>query len=158
MLTNVVPADQLRSLASRKSRSDDYKSVRHPLVDDVSFAIECKSSEKPRKFGDFSSDLAKHVSLRDRFTKAVRGQIPCEHKRPSVFVFWTSGISITDSDKTRAKAERVPMLDEVDLEYYEQLVGQIGLGARFQFLADVLEGRAIPGLEITVPAIRARIG
>jgi DNA sulfur modification protein DndB len=232
VLTNVIPVDQLRSLASRKGKSDIYKSVRHPLVaeelaqgwtsvkrnrattrlrkpkphdrrledrvwsllyrmgfkylsgdggahllvsanepegpdnqldvvaidDEVSFAIECKSSEKPRKFGDFSADLAKHVGMRERFTRAVRDQIPCEHKRPSIFAFWTSGIVVTDADKARAKAERVPLLDETDLAYYEQLVSQIGLGARFQFLADVLQGRGIPGLEITVPAIRAKMG
>lgn len=49
------------------------------------------------------------------------------------------------------------MLEEKDLEYYEQLVAQVGFAARYQFLADVLEGRAIPGLEITVPAIRAKM-
>jgi DNA sulfur modification protein DndB len=57
----------------------------------------------------------------------------------------------------RAKAVNVPLLDERDLEYYEQLVSQVGIAARFQFLANILEGRAVPGLEITVPAIRSRI-
>src|SRR5262249_43604457 len=49
------------------------------------------------------------------------------------------------------------LLDQKDLEYYENLVGQIGIAARFQFLADILEGRAIPGLEIVVPAIRSKM-
>lgn len=142
MLDNVFAADELRGIASRKNKTDEFKSVRHPLVqeeltkgwaihkknktatrlarrkatdkqfedrvwvllyrmgfkllssdggaflllnandpkgpenqidvvavdDEVAFAIECKSSEKPRRFGDFSADLAKHVALRDRFT------------------------------------------------------------------------------------------
>jgi DNA sulfur modification protein DndB len=230
-LINVAPADQLRGLASRKAKSDEFKSVRHPLVEeelangwvvhkrnrtttrlrkpkthdrqfedriwtllyrmgfahlsdkggafllvnaddpkgpdnqidvvaldeDVAFAIECKSSEKPRKFDDFSKDLAKHAGLRERFTHAVRTQIPSPNKRPSIFTIWTSNIKPTENDEVRAKAVNVSLLDEKDLEYYEQLVNQVGTAARFQFLADLLEGRSVPGLQITVAAIRSRV-
>lgn len=232
MLKNVLPADQLRGLASRKSKPDEFRSVRHALVDEeiangwtpvkknksntrlkrakshdrlledrvwtlmrrmgfnflsaqggafqllhedspegpdnqidvvaiddeVAFAVECKSSSKPRRFSDFSADLAKHVSLREGFTKAARSQFPTSAKRPSVFVIWTVGMILSENDRTRAVNERVALLAERDLEYYEQLVSQIGTAARFQFLGDVLEGRAISGLELTVPAIRAKMG
>jgi DNA sulfur modification protein DndB len=231
VLTNVMPADQLRGLASRKAKTDELKSVRHALVDEelangwsvlkrnrtstrlkkpkthsklfedrvwtllyrmgfqqlsgqsgahlllspherkgpenqidvvaiddeVAFAIECKSSEKPRKFSDFTKDLAKHVGLRDRFTRAIRDQFSVPNKRPSIFAIWMCNIAASENDKARAKADRVPLLDEGDLQYYEQLVGQVGPAARFQFLADLLEGRAVPGLEITVPAIKSRM-
>jgi DNA sulfur modification protein DndB len=232
VLDNVMPADELRGLASRRAKEDDYKSVRHPLVEEeiangwavhrknkastrlrrpkshdrrfedrvwtllyrmgfkflsgqggafllmnpnepkgpdnqidvvaidneVAFAIECKSSTSRRKFSDFSGDLAKHVALRDRFTRAVRDQFPATNKRPSIFSFWVSEISPTDNDRARADAQRVPLLDQKDLDYYEQLVGQVGHAARFQFLADLLRGRAVPGLELTVPAIRSKMG
>lgn len=231
MLTNVLPVEQLKGIAGRKSKPDEYKSVRNPLVeeevakgwaivkkgrtttrlsktkshdrtledrvwtllyrmgfkhlsgqggaqllvdgrepdgpdnqidvvavdDEVSFAIECKSCETPRKFQDFSKDLAKHVALRERFTRAIRDKIPVENKRTSVFAFWTSGMIVTDNDRTRSDANHVQILEEKDLDYYEQLVGQVGSAARFQFLADVLSGRSVPGLEITVPAIRSRM-
>jgi DNA sulfur modification protein DndB len=131
------------------------------IDDEVAFAIECKSSEKPRRFTDFSAELAKHVSLRDRFTKAVREQFSVADegpvKRPSIFAIWTTGIIVADNDRVRAEHERVPLLDEKDLEYYEQLVSQVGSAARFQFLADLLQGRVIPGLEIKVPAIRSKM-
>jgi DNA sulfur modification protein DndB len=230
-LINVVPADQLRGLASRKAKPDEFKSVRHPLVEEelangwieykrnrtttrlrkpktrdrqfedriwtllyrmgfeylsdkggafllvnaddpkgpdnqidvvavdneVSFAIECKSSEKIRKFEDFSKDLAKHVGLRERFTHAVRSQFPSTNKRPSIFAMWSSNIRPIENDVVRAKTANVPLLDEKDLDYYEQLVSQVGTAARFQFLADLLEGRSVPGLEITVPAIRSKV-
>src|SRR5262249_3222344 len=210
MLDNIVPADQLRGLASRKAKSDEFKSVRHALVDEevakgwilskrnkttsrlgkpkahdkrfedrvwtllyrmgfsylsgrggaflllnsnepkgpdnqidvvaiddeVAFAIECKSSEKPRKFTDFSKDLARHVGLRERFTRAVRDQFSSPNKRPSIFAIWSSSISASENDEKRADAEHVSLLDEGDLDYYEQLVGQVGVAARFQFLAD----------------------
>jgi DGQHR domain-containing protein len=227
-----MPADELRGLASRRAKEDEYKSVRHPLVeeeiangwavhrknkastrlrrpkshdrrfedrvwtllyrmgfkllsgqggafllmnpnepkgpdnqidvvaidDEVAFAIECKSSTSRRKFSDFSGDLAKHVALRDRYTRAVRDQFPGANKRPSIFAFWVSEISPTDNDRVRADAQRVPLLDQKDLDYYEHLVGQVGHAARFQFLADLLRGRAVPGLELTVPAIRSKMG
>ncbi len=232
MLDNIVPADQLRGLASRKAKDDEFKSVRHALVDEeigkgwivhkrsktttrlrkakghdkrfedrvwtllyrmgfqhlsaqggafllvnpnepkgpdnqidivatddeVAFAIECKSSESPRRFADFSKDLAKHVNLRERFTRAVREQFPSPNKRPSIFAIWCRTIGPSENDKKRADAEHVSLLDEQDLEYYEQLVNQVGTAARFQFLADLLCGRAVPGLELTVPAIRSKVG
>lgn len=131
------------------------------IDDEVAFAIECKSSEKPRRFSDFSAELAKHVSLRERFTRAVRDQFSVasegQVKRPSIFAIWTAGIIVSDNDKMRAEHERVPLLDERDLEYYEQLVDQVGSASRFQFLADLLQGRSIPSLEIKVPAIRIRM-
>jgi DGQHR domain-containing protein len=232
VLANVFPADQLRGLASRKSKSDEFKSVRHPLVDEevaagwfvhkrnktttrlrrpkshdrlledrvwtlfyrmgfkhlsgqggayqlvdekdprgpdnqmdvvavddeVAIVVECKSSEKPRKFNDFSKDLAKHTSLRDRFTRSARQQFPSGSKRPSLFAFWTAGIVPTGNDLVRAESEHVALLEETDLKYYEQLVDQVGTAARFQFLSDVLKGRTVSGLELTVPAIRSKIG
>jgi DNA sulfur modification protein DndB len=36
-------------------------------------------------------------------------------------------------------------------------VSQVGVPARFQFLGALLGGRAVPGLEVTIPAIRSRI-
>ena len=131
------------------------------LDDEVAFAIECKSSESPRRFSDFTADLAKHVNLRDRFIKTARQQFPAQDlqqsRRPCIFAFWTFGIIISENDRTRALKDRVALLDEKDLEYYEQLTDQVGSAARFQFLADLLEGKSIPGLEIKVPAIRSKM-
>jgi DNA sulfur modification protein DndB len=232
MLSNIFPAEELRGLASRKSKADEYKTVRKPLVDEeiaagwvidhenastsrlrkpkshnrlledrvwtlmyrmgfghlsgaggasqrlnssdvsspenqidvvaiddeICLAVECKSSEKPKKFADFSTVLAKHLSLKDKFSRAVGLQLAVPHKRVSRFAVWTMNIIVSDNDKSRAATANVTLLDDKDLEYYEQLVGQVGAAARYQFLADVLQGRGIPGLEIKVPAIRAKIG
>lgn len=128
------------------------------IDDEVAFAIECKASVKPRKFADFSKDLAKHTSLREDFSKAVRSQFPASHKRVVLFGIWTVGITPIDNDLTRAEAAGVRLLDETDLSYYESLVGQIGTAARYQFLADLLEGRAVPGLVLKVPAIKTKMG
>lgn len=232
MLNNISHRDQLRGLANRRAKADEFKTVREPLVSEevekgwivtqvnastsrlskpkshdkaledrvwtlmyrmgfselsgaggafqllnasepkgphnqidvvaidseVAFAIECKSSENPKKFADFSTILAKHVALKEKFTRAVSAQLPVNHKRVTRFAIWTSKIITADNDRTRANSAGVTLLDEKDLEYYELLVLQVGTAARYQFLADVLEGRGIPGLEIKIPAIRARIG
>ena len=233
MLQNIHPSDQLRSLAARKSKPDEYKSVRPALVeeettkgwevfkrrkssvrlrrpkshdkrledrvwtlmyrmgfkyltgqggahltlgsggppsspdnqidvvaidDEVAFAVECKSSNTRRRFVDFARDLGKHGSLRDTFTQAVKSQFPAVTKRPSVFSIWASNLILSDNDRARAAHAGVVVLDEGELDYFEHLIGQIGIAARFQFLADVLQGREIPALELTVPAIRVRMG
>ncbi|TAM55385.1 MAG: hypothetical protein EPN53_03070, partial [Acidobacteria bacterium] len=233
MLRNILPREELRSLAGRRAKPDEYKSVRNQLVAEeigkgwaaakksgktttrlkrqksldrlledrvwvllyrMGFAhlsgqggafqglaegkegqpesqidvvaidaeaavvVECKSSASPRKFGDFSAVLAKHVALRKGFGRSLQAQFPTAKKHGLVFVIWTAGIVPTDSDRSRAQAEKVCLLDEKDLDYYETLINQIGAAARYQFLADLLQGQAIPGLEITVPAIRTRMG
>jgi DNA sulfur modification protein DndB len=126
--------------------------------DEVSLAVECKSSANPKKFADFSTVLSKHVALKEKFARAVGAQLPAAYKRVARFAIWTTNIIVSDNDRSRAATANVTLLDEKDLDYYEQLVNQVGAAARYQFLADVLQGRAIPGLEIKVPAIRARIG
>lgn len=232
MLNNIFGHEQLRSMSIRKSKPEEYKSVRNSLVeeeksrgweviregksssrlkkpkshdklledrvwtllyrmgfkflsgqggakiqinqddpkapenqidvigidDEVAFAVECKSSLNPKKLNDFQGMLGKHTSLRDVFIKAVKSQYPVDMKRPTIFAIWTDGFIITDGDRERAEKMNVPLLGEQDLKYYENLVCQIGIAARFQFLADLLEGRSIPALEITAPAIQTKIG
>lgn len=232
MLTNVIPAENLRGLARRKARPDEFKSVRHALVeeeekagwivaqrnkattrirkpkthnnlledrvwtlfyrmgfthlsgdrganllmnedetkgprnqldvvaldDDVAIALECKSSLKPSKPADFSKDLGKLVALREPLTKAIKTQFPSEKKRPLVIAFWHAQVALSDNDRTRAAEAKVQLFDAADLEYYEALVSQIGPAARYQFLADVMPGREIPNLELTLPAIKTKIG
>src|SRR5258706_6550612 len=232
MLSNIFHRDELRGLANRRAKADDFKTVRQPLVaeelakgwtvaqvnastsrlskpkshdkvledrvwtlmyrmgfsdlsgaggafqllnandpkgpdnqidvvaidSEVAFAVECKSSENPKKFADFSTVRAKHVALKDKFSRSVAAQIPADHKRVSRFAIWTSKIIMSENDRIRANTAGVTLLDEKDLEYYELLILQVGTAARYQFLADVLQGRGIPGLEIKIPAIRAKMG
>jgi DNA sulfur modification protein DndB len=80
--------------------------------DEVAFAIECKSAEDPRKFNDFSKDLAKHAALRERFGHAIRSQVPAPNKRPTIFAFWTWNIITTENDRSRAEATNVVLLDQ----------------------------------------------
>ncbi|MBI4468599.1 MAG: DGQHR domain-containing protein [Acidobacteria bacterium] len=154
-LSGVGGAYQLLNPNDAKTPANQIDAV--AIDNEIGLAIECKSSARPRKFADFSKELAKHTVLRENFAKALKVLYPVPHRRPSIFTFWSTGFIYTENDRTRATVAGVPVLEESDLAYYEGLVSQIGEAARYQFLADILRGRPVPGLELTVAAIRTKL-
>ena len=125
---------------------------------DVAVAIECKSAESPGKKPDFDKDIAKHATLHPRFINAANQQYASDTKRVGVLVLFTNNILVTEPEKAKAKASKIVLFDEKDLDYYEKLVAHLGPAARYQFFADLLPGRAVPGLEIKLPAIKGKMG
>jgi len=128
------------------------------LDDEVALAVECKSAANYGKRPQFQEELAKLVQIRDKFALAVRTQFPSEKKRQIALLFFVNNVQLTDNDRLRAKNANVIVFDEHDLNYYDGLVSHIGPAARYQFLADLLPGKTIAGLEIKVPAIKSRMG
>lgn len=128
------------------------------LDGEIALAIECKSSQLPGRRPRFQEELAKHSIMRPRFVSAVKAQFPTESKRRIELLFFTWDVVLSENDVERAEKERVHLFDEHDLNYYERLVSHLGAAARYQFLADVVPGTPVPGLEITVPAIRTKMG
>lgn len=120
--------------------------------------IECKTSEKYTKRPQFQEELAKFLSFRERLTKASSTLWPTDHKRQTALLFFTCNINLSDNDRERAKQANIFLFDEKDLEYYEKLVLQIGPAAKYQFFADMLPGKTVPGLEIKVPAVKTKMG
>lgn len=120
--------------------------------------IECKTLEKYAKRSQFQEELAKLSSFRERLGKAANAQWPGAHKRQTSLLFFTCNINLTENDRERAKQANIFLFDEKDLEYYEKLVSQIGPAAKYQFFADMLPGKTIPGLEIKVPAVKTKMG
>jgi len=128
------------------------------LDNEIAIAIECKSSENFAKRPQFQHDLAKHALVRERFTAAARAQFVATHKRQVVLAMFMSNILLSDNDRARAKDANIVVFDERDLEYYENLVSHLGPAARYQFLADTLPGKTVPGLELRLPAIKTKMG
>lgn len=126
--------------------------------DEVAIVAECKSSEGPRKISNFPDSIAKVVGTRDQFIKDLRRQLSSAQKRNTKYCYFLSNLQLGDSDITRAEQQGVIVFEESDLAYYEALTEQIGQAARFQFLADLMPGRSIPGLELTVPSVRTKMG
>lgn len=126
---------------------------------ETAMAIECKCAQQPRRRPAFQEDIAKLALMRDRFVDGVRTQFPADgHKRLNVLIIWTWDVILSDNDRERARHENVVLLDELDLEYYEHLVAHLGAAAKYQFCADVLPSKAVPGLETSVPALQAKMG
>jgi DNA sulfur modification protein DndB len=69
------------------------------------------------------------------------------HKRQVVLAMFHSNVILSENDKARAKEANVVLFDEKDLAYYEKLVGHLGTAAKYQFFADMLPGKEVPGLE-----------
>jgi DNA sulfur modification protein DndB len=125
---------------------------------EVAIAIECKTADSPKKYPEFQQYLAKHSVIRERFAKAVHKRFPLPYKRIPVLAIFTWDFILTDKDIERAKCEKVVLFNENDLDYYLQLVAHLGPAAKYQLFADMLPGRTIHGLKISLPAIRARMG
>ena len=133
-------------------------------IDSVAFdnetavAIECKSAESRRKKPDFDQDIAKHAIIRERFINAVNKQFRSRTKRLAGLAIFTSNVDLTQSDRARAKQNNIVLFNEKDLAYYENLARHLGPAARYQFLSDMLPDRQVPGLTVTLPAIKGKMG
>lgn len=125
---------------------------------DVTLAVECKSTATYGKRPQFQEELAKLSQLRERFARSVATSWPSSHKRHTVLAFFLHNVNLTESDKERAKQANVILFDDHDLEYYEKLVSHLGPAAKYQFFADLLPGKTISGLAIRVPAVKAKMG
>lgn len=127
---------------------------------EVAIAIECKSAERFGRRAQFQDELAKFALFRERFIRAVNGNLQwkSDHKRTPLLAFFLENIQLSPNDRERAKASNVLLFDDGDLEYYEKLVAHLGPAAKYQFLADAAAGKSIPGLSIRVPAVKSKMG
>jgi DNA sulfur modification protein DndB len=125
---------------------------------EVALGVECKSSVQFAKRPRLQEEIAKIAGIRSTFSKAANGVGGNDNKRSTVMCMFLSNASLSDTDTARAKESNVVLFDDNDLEYYEKLVSHLGPAARYQFLADLLPGKDIPGLKIRLPAIKFRLG
>jgi len=125
---------------------------------EVALGVECKSSREFAKRARLQEEIAKVAAVRPAFSKAANGIGSNENKRSTVMCMFLSNASLSETDIARAKESNVVLFDDTDLEYYEKLVLHLGPAARYQFLADLLPGKDIPGLKIRLPAIKLRLG
>lgn len=145
-------------LDSRNSSSPKNQLDVVGIDSELVLGIECKTSEKITNRPQFQEELAKFSDFRERLGKAANAQWPASHKRHTALLFFICNITLSDTDRERAKKSNVFIFDEKDLEYYEKLTSHLGPAAKYQFFADMLPGRTIPGLEITVPAVKTKMG
>ena len=129
---------------------------------EVGLAIWCRSSQEKCTRETFRQELDDFIMAKQRFGQSVNREFPLpfdrQYKRVVAFAAFTSGILLSEEDKKRAKDGNIVLFGENELSYYETLVSHLGEAAKYQFLADMLPQKLIPGLNIKVPAIKARMG
>jgi DGQHR domain-containing protein len=129
------------------------------IDNELALAVECKSCEKPSRRNDFQEDVSKFAGLREKIANSANaGYSQNGIKLKAVLVIATNNVILSDTDRKRASDNNVILVDEDDIAYYESLTAHLGTAAKYQFFADLLQGQRIPGLELTVPAIKSRMG
>lgn len=126
------------------------------IDEEVVIAIECKSAQSRSRRGSLQEELAKHGLVREALGRAVNRM--GGDKRTPVLALWTYNARLSANDRERAREQNITLLDGDDLAYYESLTNHLGRAARYQFLADLVPGKRIPGLSIRVPALKAKMG
>jgi DGQHR domain-containing protein len=124
--------------------------------EEAGLVVECKASATVRRV-DIQGVLAKLCDHRDKVRIVLNNdRTGIRKKVGGVLVLWS--VAISDTDRERAKHDRILVLDNSSLEYYERLVKHIGSAARYQLLAEAFPNQGIEGLSLTVPAVESRMG
>ena len=74
------------------------------------------------------------------------------------WVIATRNIEWGQADLQRASVAKIAVLQDQQIDYFEQLAGHLKFAARFQFLAFLFQGEKVSELELSVPATRAQMG
>lgn len=127
------------------------------LDDETAIVVECKSSIQPSKRSGFQGEVAKLAQNREPISRALREDFGDKVRRRLGLIMFLSNSVLTETDISRADQNQIVIFTDSDLKYYEDLTTQIGKAARYQFLADVFQGKDIPGLEVKIPAIKSKM-
>ncbi len=126
----------------------------------IALVIECKSAEcdddEPSKSADFKKDIIEIKSNMEYQTKAIREKFD----NPDLtvgFVLFTRKYNVSDANKTTARLDGISVLNEYDLQYYNQLYKTLGPFAKNQILCDIFREKEIKSISYEVPAVRGEV-
>jgi DNA sulfur modification protein DndB len=141
----------------RRNAIEKTKQVDVLAIDnDIVFIVECKSRETLGK-KSLKKDVAEFARNKNDLRTAIRRLLGVRGLQ-FVFIIATENIEWNENDKQDAKAERILIWDEYDLMALQKLAKLAGEGARYQIYNRVFYNKKIKGLEIRVPALRAKMG
>ena len=113
------------------------------------------NSVKRNQIENFINEVNIH---RELVIRSISHQFPTENKRQIAYILLTQNIKLKSTERDTLKAANISVLDECDIDYYEKLTNHLGPAAQYQLLADLLPGKAIPALNIRIPAVKTKIG
>ncbi|WP_423929711.1 hypothetical protein [Candidatus Palauibacter sp.] len=126
--------------------------------DETVIVVECESQGTLGR-GSLQTDIGEFASLKGSIAAAVNHHYGGEPKAKIIWILATQNIVWSNPDLELAKGHSIHPVTERDLTYFRELASHLGHAARFQFLAEFLEGQKIPALaDRSVPAIRGKLG
>lgn len=125
-------------------------------IDDVVVVAECKASTNKRE-RSLQKDIGELASLKKPIADALR-----KHYGVKLKIIWlvvSSNIIWSTNDKARAIEQKISVVEERELRYFESIAKSIGPAAKYQFLGEFLSNQPVPSLQNThIPAIRTKLG
>jgi len=118
--------------------------------------VECKSAINKKSLS-LRKDINEINGIRETIINNIRDHYG-GNKLKVGWIIATYNIDINQSDKELMKGSKIFHLNESLIKYYNELVKQIGKATKYFFLANVFYNQKIPNLDITIPAIKGRLG
>jgi len=123
--------------------------------EDVMILAECKFIGSRTSRVNYAEVIGRLHGLREPASRVSRESSTKRRIAPCLII---DGGSPNELAIQRSQQLGVPILTNVDLDYYEEIVNHLGPAAKYQLLADLLPGREVDGLKLTLPAIRGEMG
>lgn len=118
--------------------------------------VECKTALQNKK-GDFKKELEAMSGKMQGLINTVKTLFPNE-KLKFKYILATHNFSISEVDSERLENINGTHFDENAIQYYFELISQLGNAAKYQLLGSLFYGQDIPELENKVPAVRGEMG
>lgn len=126
--------------------------------EEVALVVLCRAPDQPKRYAGLLNDCLSLAEIRKRLTSELKRFDNTGRKRHVGVAILHENLILSERDLSTAKAHGIILLDEAELAYYEALEQQLGQAARYQLLSDILPGKMIEGLSLTLPAVKARMG
>jgi DNA sulfur modification protein DndB len=124
---------------------------------ETAIMVECTSCEVPKK-KNMSSLIEKIESFKGKISNSIKAHYDADTKLKLRWVIATRNIEWGTADLEKAKAAKICVLRDNEINYYNKLTSHLKGAAKYQLLAHLFSNEKIDGLDITVPATRGKMG
>jgi DNA sulfur modification protein DndB len=125
--------------------------------DEVAIFVECTQRDTPG-LKRMAPLIEKIESFREKISKSLISHYGRTPKLKQGWVIATRNIEWTPADLDKAKAVRITVLRDTELDYYVKYTRMYKLAAKYQLLAHLFAKEPILGLDLAVPATKGSMG
>ena len=120
--------------------------------------VRCCSQQEPAP-RSLSEEITAFWASKSQIAAAIRRHWGSTPKAKMVWIIATQNVVWSPTDRNQARDYSIHTLTEREIVYFRELASHLGHAARFQFLAEFLEGQKVPALAgRSVPALRGKLG